>query len=266
MNLKLTREDKEEFHRSCEEILEQERVRLGIGTLSEKTVHAVLKRYLVPDTNCHEIKCGRYVADILCDGEIMEIQTAGFNRLRAKLETFLKEYDVTVVYPIPHIKWLIWIDEETGEFSKKRRSPKVGSYQEAFYELYKIKMFLHHPNLHFRFILMDVEEYRLLNGYSKDRKKGSERYDRIPVELVEDKFINTPEDFKELVPKELSEPFSVKMFQKATKLSLGKARTAVNVLAHLGVIRQVGKDKNAYLYERNFTDSVHSMYVMHTID
>lgn len=253
MNLKLTDEDKEAFQKSCREILENERTRLGIGTLSEKTVHAVLKRYLVPNEECHEVKCGRYVADILIEGEIMEIQTAGFNRLRGKLEEYLKEKEVTVVYPIPHIKWLIWIDDKTGELSGKRRSPKVGSYYDAFYELYKIKMFLKHPNLHFRFILLDVEEYRLLNGYSRDRKKGSERYDRIPVELVEDKFLNCAEDFKELVPEELCQPFTVKMFQKATKLSPKKAGAAVNVLSYLGVIRQVGKEKNAYLYERNFT-------------
>lgn len=252
MNLKLTNEDKEEFYKSCRAVLEAERVRLGIGTLSEKTVHAVLKKYLMPDEKFHEIKCGRYVADILYNGEIMEIQTAGFNRLRGKLEEFLKDKDVTVVYPIPHTKWLIWIDETTGEFSKKRRSPKTGNYYEAFYELYKIKMFLKHPNLHFRLILMDVEEYRLLNGYSADKKRGSQRFDRIPVELVEDKFLNSSDDFKELVPNELCEPFTVRMFQKATKLSPKKAGAAVNVLTYLNVIKQVGKEKNAYLYKRNF--------------
>ncbi len=259
MNLILTKEDKDLFHASCQEIIEKERVRLGIGTLSEKTVHAVLKKYLVPDDIYHEIKCGRYIADILYGGEIMEIQTAGFNRLRAKLEEFLKEYEVTIVYPIPHIKWLIWIDEETGEISKKRRSPKVGSFQEVFYELYKIKMFLKHPNLHFRLILMDVEEYRLLNGYSNDRKKGSRRYDRIPVELVEDKLLNTIQDFKELVPENLEEHFTVKMFQKATKLSPKKASVAINVLAHLGVIKYIGKEKSSYLYERNFAVSLHTI-------
>lgn len=252
MNLELTKEDREEFQKACKEILEKERLRLGIGTLQEKTVHAVLKRYLVPDESCHEIKCGRYVADILCEGEIMEIQTAGFNKLRGKLEEFLQSKEVTVIYPIPHTKWLIWIDKETGELSEKRRSPKRGSYYDAFYELYKIKMFLKHPGLHFRFILMDVEEYRLLDGYSSDRKKGSHRYDRIPVELVEDKFLNCPEDFKELVPANLGETFTTKMFQKATKLSLKKAGAAINVLAYLEVIKKVGKEKNAYLYKRNF--------------
>ena len=252
MNLKLTNEDREEFHKSCKAVLEKERVCLGIGTLSEKTVHAVLKKYLVPNENCHEIKCGKYVADILIDGEIMEIQTANFNRLRDKLEEFLKDKEVTIVYPIPHFKWLIWIDEKTGELSERRRSPKRGSYYEVFHELYKIKMFLKSPNIHFRLILMDVEEYRLLNGYSLDKKKGSHRYDRIPVELVEDKLLNTSKDFKELVPKALKAPFTVKMFQKATKLSLKKAGSAVNVVAHLDVIKQVGKEKNAYLYVKNF--------------
>lgn len=250
MKLKLSKEDKQVFQNACREIVGKERARLGIGTLGEKTVHAVLKRYLVPDERFHEVKCGKYVADIMIDGEIMEIQTAGFNRLRNKLEEFLKDKDVTVVYPIPHKKWLIWIDEETGEFSKKRLSNKTGSYYQAFYELYKIKMFLNHPNLHFRLILMDVEEYRFLNGYSQDRKKGSTRFDRVPVELVEDMFLNSGEDFRELVPEELEEIFTTKMFQKATGLTAKKSGVAVNVLSYLGVIEKVGKEKNAYLYQR----------------
>lgn len=252
MKQKLTQEDKEHFQNCCREVLCREKEKNGIGTLGEKTVHAAVKKYLVPDEECHEIPCDGFVADIMCGGEIMEIQTAGFHRLREKLKVFLQDKDVTVVYPIPHKKWLIWIDEKTGEMTPKRCSPKVGSYYEAFYELYKIKMFLTHPNLHFRLILMDVEEYRLLNGYKNGGKKGSTRYDRIPVELVGDKFINNPDDFRELVPDELCQPFTVKMFQKATKLSPGKAGTAVNVLAYLKVIKKVGKEKNAYLYERNF--------------
>lgn len=252
MKLELTDEDREVFQDACRNIVGKERERLGIGTLSEKTVHAVLKRYLVPDEQCYEVKCGRYVADIMKDGEIIEIQTAGFHRLRGKLEEFLQDKEVTVVYPIPHKKWLIWIDEETGELSQKRCSTKTGSCYDAFYELYKIKMYLKHPNLHLRLILMDVKEYRMLNGYSKDRKKGSVRFDRVPVALVEDVFLNSAKDFQNLVPKELDEIFTVKMFQKATKLSLSKAGTAVNVLAYLEVIKKVGKEKNAYLYQRNF--------------
>ncbi len=37
------------FHQSCREIINRERASMGIGTLSEKTVHAVLKRFYEPD-------------------------------------------------------------------------------------------------------------------------------------------------------------------------------------------------------------------------
>ena len=53
----------------------ENRVRDGIGTLSEKTLHSFLKNYLEPDSSFHEIKVGRYVADIKKDGYITEIQT-----------------------------------------------------------------------------------------------------------------------------------------------------------------------------------------------
>ena len=39
-------------------------MRQGIGTLSEKTVHAVMKNYYAPDTDMHEIPIENFVADI----------------------------------------------------------------------------------------------------------------------------------------------------------------------------------------------------------
>ena len=80
---------------------------LGIGTLNEKTLHAVLKCYYEPCTARHEIQLGRYVADIVSETGIVEIQTRAFHKLRDKLRYFLSISDsVTVVYPVPHIKWL----------------------------------------------------------------------------------------------------------------------------------------------------------------
>ena len=159
-------------------------MRQGIGTLSEKTVHAVMKNYYAPDTDMHEIPIENFVADIYTGQEIIEIQTRAFNKMRRKLDAFLPLYPVTIVYPIPHIKWLSWINEETGETSPKRKSPKTGNPYMAFIELYKIRPYLSNPNLHLKLALLDMEEYRLLNGWSRDKKKGSERYDRIPVKSV----------------------------------------------------------------------------------
>ena len=74
--MSITREDEVLFHKVCERVIGNEYNKKGIGTLSEKTVHAVLKHYLVPIEQCHEIKCNGYVADIMHDGEIIEIQTS----------------------------------------------------------------------------------------------------------------------------------------------------------------------------------------------
>ena len=193
------------FHQACREIINRERASMGIGTLSEKTVHAVLKRFYEPDPEHQEIPVENFIADILRDGEIIEIQTRGFNKLRRKLDTFLKYYPVTIVYPIIHTKWLYWINEETGELSPKRKSPKTGTFYDAVPELYKIKMYLDNPNLHLCLVLIDADEYRLLNGWSRDRKKGSSRFDRIPVELVDELYIGdlSLRDFPKITPRKI---------------------------------------------------------------
>lgn len=238
----------EDFLNAKQKIVGNERIRQGIGTLSEKTVHAVLKNAYAPDEDMHEIPIENYVADIYTGTEIIEIQTRQFNRMRNKLSVFLPLYPVTVVYPIPYKKWLIWIDEETGELSTKRKSPVTGSVYSAFIELYKIKHFLTDKNLRLQFVLMNMEEYRLLNGWSKDKKKGSERYDRIPTELVETVTIERVEDYMRFVPYELEEKFTVKDFAKAAKIQVRLAQTVVHILNYVGVIEQIGKVGRSYLY------------------
>ena len=128
--------DKKAFEEAKKKIIGVDRQRIGIGTLSEKTVHAILKNYYEPDEDHQEIPIENYVADIYRDEEIIEIQTRQFNRMRDKLNTFLSLYPVTIIYPIPRQKWLIWIDEESGELSQKRKSASRGTPYFAFEELY----------------------------------------------------------------------------------------------------------------------------------
>lgn len=237
------------FEEAKNKIIGIDRQRLGIGTLSEKTVHAILKNYYEPDEDKQEIPIENYVADIYSDGEIIEIQTRQFNRMRNKLKAFLPLYPVTIVYPIPREKWLIWIDEESGELSKKRKSPAKGNPYTAFIELYKIKMFLKEPNLRLKLVLIDMEEYRLLNGWSKDKKKGSTRFDRIPTRLVEEVEINCLQDYMQFVPYDLAEQFTTKDFAKAAHIPTRLSQTVLNILYHVGVVERVGKDGKAYLYE-----------------
>ncbi len=242
--------DQKLFLAACKKATNKECGTNGIGTLKEKTLHAVLKNFYEPDTACQEIKIDRFVADIQRGGEVIEIQTRNFNSMRKKLDKFLELYPVTIVYPIIYTKWLYWIDEKTGEVSAGRKSPKRGSFYDAFYELYKIKTYLANPGLHICLILVDAEEYRILNGYGKDRKKGASRYDRIPVALVDELYIGSKEEYTMLLPDSLPGIFSVKDYAKHAHIKIRYAQLAINIFKYIGIIEQCGKSGRSFLYNR----------------
>ncbi len=244
--------DQEAFEQAKLKVLLQQHDPHGFGTLQEKTVHAVMKLYYEPDMDYHEVPIEGYIADIYTGERIIEIQNGNFNRLRDKLKVFLPLYPVTVVFPIPHHKWLIYMDEKSGELSPKRKSPVTGSIYSAFPELYKIKGYLTHPNLSFAFPLVDMDEYRLLsltgNARSRRGKKGS-RYDRMPLTLYDEIKIERPEDFIQLIPYDLEEPFTVKEFAKAVHIHRDLAQVTLHVLYHMNLLIRPGKRGREYLYE-----------------
>lgn len=240
--------DRMVFNQAIDKIVHKERERYGIGTLSEKTLHAVVKNYMEPDEDYHEVPLEGYVADIFRDDEVVEIQTAHFNVLRRKLDKFLPLYKVTIVYPIPATKWVIWVDPETGEEVSRRKSPKKGSQYQAFRELYRIKTYLGHPNLNVLFLFIDVEETKILDGWSRDKKRGATKYDRIPLGLVDEMLFERVEDYRMMIPAELSE-FTSKEYAKIAKIPVSHAQTALNIFHYLNVVERVGKRGNSFIYE-----------------
>lgn len=240
--------DQARYRKAKEEVMSGCRSRKGIGTLSEKTIHAVLKNYYEPDKEKQEVRIFNLVADIFTGKEIVEIQTRNFYPMKRKLKLFLSQYPVTLIYPLPYKKWVIWIDEETGKLSKKRKSPKTGSPYDAFRELYKIKEFIGNDALKIKLVFLDMEEYRLLNGWSRDKKRGSHRYDRIPLDFIEEKEFSCAKDYQQLIPHEIEEPFDVKGFAKAAKIKQDRARQVLYILLELNQVERVGKKGNAYLY------------------
>ncbi len=245
--------DQKLFSEACYKMIGALQGQNGIGTLREKTIHSVLKYYYAPDCAYHEIKIGSYVADIYIDGEIFEVQTRNFNTMRNKLNYFLQKYDVTIIYPVAHTKWLLWCNMETGELTPKRKSPKTGTLYQIIPELYKIKMFINNPKLHFIISFIDVEETRYLNGWSHDKKRGSTRMDGIPVGIYDEIRIDTFADYMVFLPEALPNQFTSKDLSKAAKIPQGKAATLLNILLQTQVINRVGKSGKSYVYEKTTT-------------
>ena len=241
--------ENERFNAAKEKIIGKKHNDKGIGTLSEKTVHGVLKHFFEPDEDCHEVALNGYFADIYNDSGVIEIQTRQFNKLREKLAVFLNYYPVTVVYPTPANKWLSWINPETGETGGRRKSPRHFTIYDSFFELYKIKSYLKNPNLTIKLVLMDVEEYKLLNGWDNSKKRGAWRYDRIPVGIREIVVLEQPEDYMQFVPYELEDGFTSKDFARVCRINKSTAGLALNILNYMGMVKRTGKQGNSYIYE-----------------
>lgn len=242
--------DPARFAAACEAALTGDRARQGIGTLGERSLHAALKEYFRGDGDETEVPVGRFVADIRGPGGITEVQTRDFNRLRGKLEHFLPLGPVTVVYPIPALKWLVWLGED-GSATPRRKSPKQAQACEVLPELSKIKPWLGHENLRLCLVFLEVEEYRLQNGWGNNGKRGSTRYERLPLALLGELWVQSLSDYQQLLPAGLPEEFTAKEFAKAGKLAPKKASFALGTLREAGTIRQVGKRGRAFLYGRN---------------
>ncbi len=239
------------FSEACYQMIGALQGQNGIGTLQEKTIHSVLKYYYAPNPDYHEVKIGPFVADICIDGELFEVQTRNFHKMREKLSYFLQEYDVTIIYPVAHTKWLSWLDMETGELSPKRKSPKTGTLYQIVPELYRIKMFINNPKLHFIISLIDVEETRYLNGWSKNKKKGSSRMDGIPVGIFDEIRIDTLSDYNKFLPDILPESFTSGDLRKAAKISQKTASTLLNILSEIQIVERIGKKGRSYLYQKS---------------
>ena len=142
-------------------------------------------------------------------------------------------------------------NEETGEITQKRKSPKKGNPYLAFKELYTIRDFLQDPNFHVRLVLMDMEEYRLLNGWSRDKKRGSKRYDRLPLRLEDEVILDSPKDYLQFLPLELEETFTSEDLAKLVKIPRKLAGTVLLILWQLGLVERSGKCGRSYLYKIN---------------
>ena len=249
MKISLNRFD--DFEAAKNKIIGVERQRPGIGTLSEKTTHAILKNYYAPNEDNQEIPIENYVADIYLNGEIIEIQTRHFYKMRDKLKAFLPVYPVTICYPIPKEKYLIWVDPESGELSERRKSPLRGDIYNIFPELYRIKAFLKDSNLSFRLVLMNIDEYKIADGWGKNNHNHSTKLDRIPTKLINELEINRREDYMQFIPFELDGEFTSSQFAKAAKIPVSLSSQTINILYYMDIIDRVGKKGNSYIYKIN---------------
>lgn len=226
--------------------------RYNIGTYKEKKLHIILKKYFEEDETYHEIKTNGFIADIRRDRVITEIETSGFSGLGPKLSAYLSDYTVNLVYPIAHKKYVSWIDPETSTISNRRHSPKKMNAYDALFEMVRILPYINDPNLCILVPLLELDEYRLLDGWSYDKKRGSHRYERIPTDLIDIIEFRADEDFIKYIPESLPASFTLNEFSKSCKIDSRVARAVIKVFETRGLISYSGKRGRAHVYSKNY--------------
>ncbi len=154
------------------------------------------------------------------------------------------------MHPIISSKNIITISEETGEIIREKKSPKKNNIYEIFNEFYKIKPLLLNKNLSFHIIEITANEYRLDLKIKKWRKTHT-KLDIIPDNILNETVINSLDDIKNLLPKNIPDNFTSNDLSKFLKIKLKTAQNMLNVLYYLEIISRTGKIKNSYIYTKN---------------
>ena len=237
--------DEGRFFDAIRRVSLEEQISCGIGTLSERSLHKVLKLYYEPRGEYHEVEFLGCVADIMRDGEIIEIQTGALSKLKGKLERFLPSSRVTVVHPITVEKTLCTVMADGTV--RRRKSPARGSIYSMAFELYKIRELLLSDNLIVRVVFLASDEYR----YSSRGRHRGEKLNTLPRRVISEMDLSTPEDYRVFLPVGLPEEFTSSEFLAAIKSRSRYDYYAIRLLAHLGIITRTEDRGRAHVYKIN---------------
>lgn len=241
----------------------------GIGTLCEKQMHAAIKRFICPDEACHEIpldngeragqigedgkkiKKRRFVADILKDGTVYEIQTGALSPLTEKIKWILENttHNVTLIHPIAQTKWVNVLNKQ-NDVEKRYRSPVRGRLSDIAPELYAIREFATSQRFCLVILFMEAEQYIKASAKRGRARQRYKKYELIPVNLLHAQIFRSLDDYKVFIPESLLGEFTTKDFSAATKIRGMDAYSAVHSLCDMGLLEECGKIGRARAYKK----------------
>ena len=221
---------------------------MSIGELREGPLHAAIKDWYARPGDRAEVPHGGFVIDLVRGDELIEVQTAGFHRLKAKLDALLDTHPMTIVHPVCAQRRIVRVDEQ-GEVVAARRSPLRGGVLDVCAELVSFPSLLDHPNLRVDVVLCSEDHVR---GPEPVVRRGRRRDpgQRRLAEVVEVVRIERPTDLAALLPAALAEPFTTRDVATALKLPAVLARQVVYCLRESGSLAAAGRLGRAPAYAR----------------
>ncbi len=220
----------------------------AIGSLNEKPLHAALKEWYRQDGDQVEAPVDGFVADLLRDGQLIEIQTRGFSSMRRKFDRLLDTHRIRLVHPVAAEKWIVKLDA-TGEVVSRRRSPKRGIAADVCEELVSFPSLLSHPHFALEIALVEEEEIRRPDARKGWRRGGFVIEERRLVTVQETIELTAPDDLLRLLPNGLPDPFTTAHLADGLGRSRHLAQEVAYCLRVSGAVETLGRDRRGYLYQ-----------------
>lgn len=226
---------------------------IGIGRLNETTLHRELKEYYTTQDSLTEIEVDGFVIDVVRPDELIEIQCGSFSQIKKKLKALLPSHRIRLVHPIA-VQTVISLYNADGTTQiSKRCSPQKKNLAFVARELIYLREFIPHPSLSIEVVFIRQEETRKDDKLGSWRRRGISISDRCILELIGVHKLCELEDYLDLLPPGLPQPFGNR--ELATHLagsnSRGRQRLAGQItylLKGVGVLRVERREGNRNLF------------------
>jgi hypothetical protein len=216
--------------------------------VQETSLHAALKAWYAQPGDLLETPVDGYVVDIVRGDLLIEIQTRNFSALKAKLDRLLADHPVRLVYPLAHERWILRVAADGQTVLARRKSPRRGGLEHLFTELVRLPNLVAHPNFTLEVLFIQEEQIWRNDGRGSWRRKHWSIADRRLLGVLESRQLATPQDFLDLLPPGLPQPFTSAELAQALGRPSHLAHKMVYCLRAMGVIETVGKRGRAWLY------------------
>ncbi len=214
----------------------------------ESSLHEAVKNWYSQPGDLHEQWVDSYVVDVVRDEMLIEIQTGNFSAIKDKIMNLIAKHHLRLVLPVAKQKWIIKLGSGDRALLSKRKSPKKGRVEDVFDELVYLPKLINDSNFSLEVLLIHSEEVLINDGRGSWKRRKWSVLDRHLLKVVDNVMFNSPSDFLELIPKNLSLPFTVVELAKELKLRVSLAQKMAYCLRKMNVIKLVGKQGRAFLY------------------
>lgn len=216
--------------------------------MTEYSLHSEIIDWYSVSGDEFEVKMDGFIIDILRDNLLIEIQTRNFSAIKKKLIKLLLNDQVRLVFPIAKLKWIVHISK-SGEFVRKRRSPKKGKLTDLFYELVHLPHLIGNNNFSLEVLLIEEEELRCHDGKGSWRRRGVSVKDRKLLNVFNRVIFENNRDFLSFLPDDMVRPFTNRILATKLGVSIRLAQKITYCLRRMDVLSIAGKKKKELLFE-----------------